>query len=124
MKKVVKINESDLVNMVKTVINEEDLKRVRKGYSITPWEFNKFQAMGVTPYYYDSTVNGECKMVEVTKSNLENNRKKHIFILKPEEFQKINGYIDSLNKVVKLELERIQLLKDMVPSILIEKIMV
>jgi hypothetical protein len=124
MKKVVKINEFDLVNMVKTVINEEDLKRVRKGYSITPWEFNKFQAMGVTPYYYDSSVNGECKMVEVTKSNLENNRKKHIFILKPEEFQKINGYIDSLNKVVKLELERIQLLKDMVPSILIEKIMV
>jgi hypothetical protein len=63
-------------------------------------------------------------MVEVTKRNLENNRKKHIFILKPEEFQKINGYIDSLNKVIKLELERIQLLKDMVPSILIEKIMV
>jgi|688.fasta_scaffold87418_6 hypothetical protein len=124
MKKIVEINESDLVNVVKKVINEEELKRVRKGYSITPWDFNRFKAMGVTPYYYDSSVDGDCKMVEVTKRNLENNRKKHIFILKPEEFQKINGYIDSLNKVIKLELERIQLLKDMVPSILIEKIMV
>jgi hypothetical protein len=63
-------------------------------------------------------------MVEVTKKNIEDNRKKRIFVLKPEEFQKINTYINSLNNVIKLELERIELLKEMVPSILVEKIMV
>jgi len=124
MSKVIKINESELVDLVKIVINEEEVERVRKGYSITPFDFNRFKSMGVTPYYYDSKVNGECRMVEVTKKNIEDNRKKRIFVLKPEEFQKINTYIDSLNNVIKLELERIELLKEMVPSILVEKIMV
>ena len=115
-----KIN-SDLVGEIGKIINEQD--RIKTGYTVNDWDLKKFEFMGLKPYYYDSDVDGECKMVEITKSNLDKNRKQHIYILKPEEFEKIGGYIDSLNNLIKLELERIKLLKEMVPSILVEKIM-
>jgi hypothetical protein len=117
------INESEFFDIVKNVIAEEENTRVRRPYTVNVWDIKKFSSMGVTPYYYDSNVNGECKMVQITTENVSKHIKGYIFLLKPEEFDKITRYIDSLNKLIKLELERIKLLKEMIPSILKDKIM-
>ena len=123
MSKIVRINKSKLVDIVKNVISEEENSRVKRPYQVNKWDIKKFPSMGLTPYYYDSNVNGECKMVEITTENVEKQKKGYVFLLKPEEFDKINQYIETLNNLIKAELERINLLKQMPPAILVDKIM-
>jgi hypothetical protein len=123
MSKVIKINESELVDIVKNVISEEENSRVRRPYQVNPWDLKRYPSMGVTPYYYDSKVNGDYKMVKITTENLSKQEKGYIFLLKPEELEKINRYIEILNKLINAELEKINLLKQMPPSLLAQKIM-
>lgn len=123
MSKIIKINESELVNVVKNILSEQENSRVRRPYQVNKWDLKKFPSMGVEPYYYDSNVNGECKMVKITSENLHNQQKGYIFLLKPEELEKINRYIEVLNKLIKAEMERINLLKQMPPSVLVDKMM-
>ncbi len=66
---------SDLVGAIKKMISEKEKQdRIKTGYTVNDWDLKKFETMGLKPYYYDSNVDGECKMVEITKSNLEKNR--------------------------------------------------
>jgi len=124
MKKTISLTESDLTNIIQRVINEQENNRVRSGYSISPFDWKRFESMGVTPYYYESKPNGQSSMVEVTKENLKNLKEERIFLLYPEEHEKISNKIDSHNNLVEKYLRKIELLQEMIPTILVEEIMV
>jgi hypothetical protein len=124
MKKRITLTESDLTNIIQRVINEQENSRVRSGYSISDYDFVRFNSMGVTPYYYDSQPNGQSSMIEITKENLKNHKEERIFLLYPEEYEKISNKIDSLNEVIEKYLRKIELLQEMIPTILVEEIMV
>lgn len=98
------------------------MNRVIIGYDINGTDFQKFELMGVVPYYYESS-GLTCKMIEITKGNVSKYGDKRIFLLNPEEYTKIYEYIRILNDIIESEEKKNQLLKEMVPSILVEKIM-
>jgi hypothetical protein len=124
MKKTIKLSETQLTNVVKRIISEQEMNdRVIKGFSIQPLHFQKYATMNLTPYYFETNGYDDCKMVEVTKRNLNSVEKKKIFLLHPEEYEKISELIDSTNNIAEKYLQKIKLLQEMIPSILVEKIM-
>ena len=94
--------------------------RIIKGYDITTLDFQRFISMGVTPYVYVS--NGTSELVEINKGNYVKYVKDRIFLLTPDEYSKTKEYVDSLNHLIELQNKRTELLKEMVPGIIVEKI--
>lgn len=122
MKKYVKLSESDLNEIVNKVIEEE--QRIIKGWDIkNNLDFQRFLSKGVTPYYFDTTKDGDYKMVEITKPLSDDMKKIRIFLLKPNELETINKFISNLNELTLMYLEKIKLFKEYIPSLLADKIM-
>ena len=100
-----------------------DNDRVIIGGNIQGLDFIRFQSMGVTPYYYDSKVNWGCSLIEVTRKNISSTECKRVFLLTPKEYGTITEFIESVNSLIVLNQKKIELLKDMVIPILVDKIM-
>jgi hypothetical protein len=96
-------------------------ERIIRGYNITPFSFSKFKSMGVTPYYYESS--DLSTFVEITNDNWQKINNKRVFLLSSDEFDRISKIVETTNKIIEGYREKIELMKEMVPSILVEKIM-
>jgi hypothetical protein len=82
------------------------------------------KSQGLVPYYFDSKINGEYKMVEIDKNNFSKLEKTgRVFLLTPDELEKINKLIDNINNITKLYLEKIETQKQLIIAVLVEKIM-
>lgn len=101
-----------------------DKDRVIAGGTIGNFDFVRFESMGLTPFYYSDSVNGECSLVEVTRKTLSSVERKRVFLLTPGERDTIGELIGSVNDLVVLNIKKIALLKSMIVPILVEKIMV
>ena len=97
--------------------------RVIKGYDITTFDFQRFSNMGVTPYVYVSNDRGSSDLVEVDKKNYVKFVRNRVYLLTPDEYAKTKEYVDSLNHLIELQVRRNALLMEMVPGIIVEKIM-
>lgn len=123
MKKVITLTESELTQIVEKVIKEQQEDRVVPGRNITKLRIQIYSEQGFTPYYFDSKEYGKYKMVEVTGPLPSNMDRVRIFLLKPEEFEKINKIIDIMNDIIPKHLEKIKLLTQYVTAVLVDKIM-
>ena len=97
--------------------------RVIRGYDISTFDFQRFSSMGVTPYVYVSNDRGSSDLVEVDKKNYVKFVRNHVYLLTPDEYAKTKEYVDSLNHLIELQVRRNALLMEMVPGIIVEKIM-
>ena len=122
MKKIIRLTESDLTNIVQKVISEQDEKRIVRGINFGKHGVNKAKREGLTPYYFDFKVDGDYKLVEVT-SYSEKIDSIQIFLLKPEEAEKTQRHIDIVNDLVQKKLEQIKLFKQLIPATTAQKIM-
>ena len=122
MKKIVRLTESDLMNVVQKVINEQEEKRIVRGINFGKHGVNKAKREGLTPYYFNFKVDGDYKLIEVT-SYSDNLDRTQIFLLKPEEAEKTQRHIEIVNDLVQKKLEQIKLYKQFIPSVTAEKIM-
>jgi hypothetical protein len=63
-------------------------------------------------------------MVEIDKNNfLKLEKTGRVFLLNPDELEKINKLIDKINDITKLYLEKIEYQKQLIIAVLVEKIM-
>lgn len=84
----------------------------------------KYKSQGFTPYYFDSKVNGDYKMVEINKNNFSKIEKiGRVFLLSHNELEKVNELIFNINNITKLYLEKIETQKQLIVAVLVEKIM-
>ena len=122
MKKLIKLTESDLVSIIQKIINEQEKPRIVMGVNFGKYDVSKANREGLTPYYFDFKIDGDYKLVEVKNYNA-NLDTKRIFLLKPDEAEKTKEHVNIINNLVSKKLEQIKLYKDLIVSVLAEKIM-
>ena len=85
----------------------------------------RFKSEGVTPYYFNREDGKDFGLIEFVKplsGNDYNRKPREIFLLTPNEFEKVNKIVENIAEMVQLQEKKISLLKDMVPSIMNELI--
>jgi len=84
-----------------------------------------FKSEGLTPYYFNRVDGKDFGLIEFTKplsGNDYNNKHRQIFLLTPDESEKVNKIVANIAEMVELQNKKISLLKDMVPLIMNELI--
>ena len=118
-------NKKYKIKGLRTILLEDnDTERIIKSTQVRDDIFDKHN-QGLAPYIFDSAIDGNYRMVEVTKQNIKKvvNTNHDIFLLKMSELEKINILIDNVNELTRLTLEQIRLRKQLILGVLIEKIM-
>jgi glycogen debranching enzyme len=90
-------------------------KRRILDFDITPITLAKFKSQGLIPYYYDSDTN----IVEITspiKGKTYNTIPKEVFLLTPDEFNKIKKLSDNIKEIIELKMSTIKLYKQYIPA--------
>jgi hypothetical protein len=88
-------------------------------FDITPITLAKFKSQGLTPYYYD----GDTNIVEITspiKGKTYNTIPKEVFLLTPDEYDKIKKLSDNIKEMIELKLNAIKLYKQYIPGSLMK----
>jgi hypothetical protein len=127
MKKVIKLNESDLNNIVSKVISEQknELPRKTYDYNINKWRLEAYKNKGLTLYYFNPTEGKDFGLMEYTTPSNYNkwdNKATILFALTPEEYSKVNKVVDNIKEMIELERQKLNALKQMVPAIMNELI--
>ncbi len=115
------ITETDMVGIIKSVLNEGN--RVMSGYSFRPFDWARFESMGVNPYVFNNESNYYVSLIEINKENIQKYVNKRIFLLYPEEYDNITKVIESHNNLIDKYNQKMALLQEMLPTILVERIM-
>ena len=98
---------------------ENTKERRMTDFDITPITLVKFKSQGLTPYYYD----GNTDIVEITspiKGKTYNTIPKEVFLLTPEEYDKIKKLSDKVKEMIELKLNTIKLYKQYIPGSLMK----
>jgi hypothetical protein len=86
---------------------------------LTPFTLSKYKSKGLTPYYYD----GDTDIVEINgpiKGKLFDTKPKEVFLLTPEEYDKIKKLSDNIKEIIELKLNSIKLYKQYIPGSLMK----
>jgi len=84
---------------------------------ITPITLAKIKSQGLTPYYYDENTD----IVELTgpiKGKTYNTKPKEVFLLTPDEYDKIKKLSDNIKEMIELKLKQIKLYKQYIPAVM------
>ena len=121
MKKFVITEEDkdDILNQHKEIMNKPKLPENRRitDFDITPISLLKFKSQGLTPYYYD----GDTNIVEMKgpiQGKTYNTRPKDVFLLTPDEYDKIKKLSDNIKEMIELKMNAIKLYKQYIPAVL------
>ena len=85
----------------------------------------RYKSEGITPYYFNREDGKDFGLKELVKPLSHGDRyvkPREIFLLTPNEFEKVNKIVENIVEMVQLQEKKISLLKDMVPSIMNELI--
>jgi hypothetical protein len=109
--------KDDILNQHKEMMDKPKLPENRKilDFDITPISLLKFKSQGLTPYYYD----GDTDIIEINgpiKGKKYNTKPKEVFLLTPDEYDKIKKISDNIKEMIELKLKSIKLYKQYIPS--------
>ena len=93
--------------------------------NIKSMDLMRFKSEGLTPYYFNRVDGKDFGLIEFVKplsGNEYHNKPREIFLLTPDEYEKVNKIVVNIAEMVQLQNKKISLLKDMVPSIMNELI--
>jgi hypothetical protein len=115
--------KDDILNQHKEMMDKPKLPENRKilDFDITPISLLKFKSQGLTPYYYD----GDTNIIEITspiKGKTYNTIPKEVFLLTPDEYDKIKKLSDNIKEMIELKMNAIKLFKQYIPAVLDELI--
>lgn len=102
---------------------ENSLKRRTIDTNIKSFDLTRFKSQGVTPYYFNREDGKDFGLVEFTKplsGHDFNKRPKEVFLLTPDEYEKVNRLVENIKEMIVLHNKKISLLKDMVPAVMNE----
>jgi hypothetical protein len=86
---------------------------------ITPITLAKIKSQGLTPYYYD----GDTDIVEIAgpiKGKTSYTNPKEVFLLTPDEYDKIKKLSDNIKEMIELKMNAIKLYKQYIPGSLMK----
>jgi hypothetical protein len=102
----------------------ENQRKVLVDTNIKSMDMVRFKSQGYTPYVFNREDGDNFGLIEITKpltsQQMNNGKPKQVFLLTPEEFEKVNKVVKNIAEMVVLYKKKINLLKDMVPSIMKE----
>lgn len=81
----------------------------------------RFKSEGLTPYYFNREDGKNFGLIEFTKpltGNDYNNKTRVVFLLTPDEYDKVNRIVENIREMVELHKKKISLFKDVVPAIM------
>lgn len=104
------------------MIASTDNKIIVGGQIENKIDFQRCESMGVKPYYLDVSNDGNYSMVEITEKLPISKQFITVFLLNPNQLDEINKVIDGVNSITSLYLQKIELFKEYIPSILVDKI--
>jgi hypothetical protein len=115
--------KDDILNQHKEMMDKPKLPENRKilDFDITPMSLLKFKSQGLTPYYYD----GDTNIIEITSpiiGKTYNTIPKEVFLLTPDEYDKIKKLSDNIKEMIELKMNAIKLFKQYIPAVLDELI--
>ena len=121
MKKIIKLTERDLTNIVRKVITESKNDRIVYGSQISNGSNLKFIEEGYTPYYLDLSKDGDYKIIKV--KNLKGDLPKTTFYFLDElELSFLERLTDNINKLISEYMTMIGLYKKQLIGVLEQKI--
>lgn len=88
-------------------------------------DFVRYKSEGLTPYYYISDEGKDFGLNELVKPLSHNDRyvkPREIFLLTPDEYDKVNRLVENIREMIELHKKKISLYKEMVPSVMDELI--
>jgi len=127
MKRII-ITESEKEDIMK---QHNELKPLETRHvldmNITSLDLIRYKNYGVKPYYFNSDENSpDFGLVEFTKPLSRNNsfgwdkKPKHVYLLTPEEFDKVNRLAENTREMIALSKQKISLLKDLIKGSMYE----
>lgn len=128
MKKIIRITESDLKNVINKVIceqNDDELPRLTYDHSIKPEKLKQYKDKGLSLYYYNPQDGKNYGLIEFNKpfdSKDWSNNRITLFALTPDEYEKVNKVSENIKEMTELYRHKINTLKQMVPAIMNELI--
>ena len=91
--------------------------------NIKSMDLVRFKSEGLTPYYFNREDGKDFGLIEFVKplsGNDYHKKPREIFLLTPDEYEKVNRIVVNIAEMVQLQNKKISLLKDMVPSVMNE----
>jgi hypothetical protein len=85
----------------------------------------RYKSEGLTPYYYISDEGKDFGLNELVKPLSHNDRytkPREIFLLTPDEYEKVNRLVENIREMIELHKKKISLYKELVPSAMNELI--
>jgi hypothetical protein len=109
------------------IIKEDDEttdKKINKfrGIVLTKYELLKLKSQGLTPYYFNDKIGPDFGLVKISEpiSDPKTGEYREFFILNEDEYEKMVKYVEIVKKTIELSLEKIDLLKQSIPSMMVE----
>ena len=93
--------------------------------NIKSMDLMRFKSEGLTPYYFNREEGKNFGLIEFTKpltGNDYNNKTRVVFLLTPDEYDKVNRIVENIREMIELHKKKISLYKEMVPSAMNELI--
>ena len=98
---------------------EKTIDKKMLDVDITPITLAKIKSHGLTPYYYD----GDTDIIEITspiKGKTSYTKPKEVFLLTPDEYDKIKRLSDNIKEMIELKMKAIKLYKQYIPGSLMK----
>jgi hypothetical protein len=109
------------------IIKEDDEttdKNINKfrGIVLTKYELLKLKSEGLTPYYFNDKMGPNFGLVKIIEpiSDPKTGKYREFFILNEVEYEKMVKYVEIVKNTIELYLEKIDLLKKSIPSMIME----
>jgi hypothetical protein len=91
--------------------------------NIKSMDLVRFKSEGLTPYYFNREEGEDFGLIKFTKpltGRGYDNRPREVFLLTPDEYDKVNRLVENIREMIELHKKKISLFKDMVPAIMSE----
>lgn len=88
------------------------------------FDFTRLKSQGLTPYYVETKLGNKVNMIELTKPTKQDwsSKPKEVYLLTPDEYEKIKKLTDNINEMIELKLKQIELYKQYIPAVAAEVI--
>ena len=87
--------------------------------NLKSFDFTRLKSQGLTPYYVETKLGNKVNMVELTKPTKQDwgTKPKEVYLLTPDEYEKIKKLTDNINEMIELKLKQIELYKQYIPAV-------
>jgi hypothetical protein len=97
-------------------------KRRTLDTNLKSMDFVRLKSQGLRAYYFDSKIGSTFGMVELTSPVKQDwsTKPREVFLLTPDEYEKIKKLSDNINEMIGHKLKQIELYKQYIPAIAAE----